>query len=70
MEDILEAHRQMTVERARPHKTLLAIQDKSGFVCTSHDRTKRLGPMSQSASLTPIAGFILGASVSAILSVF
>lgn len=44
--DILEAHRQRTAERAKPHKTILAIQDTSYFVYTSHSRTTGLGPMS------------------------
>ena len=44
--DILDAHRQMTVERAKPYKTILAIQDTSYFVYTSHAGTKGLGPMS------------------------
>lgn len=44
--DILEAHRQRTAERAKPYKTILAIQDTSYFVYTSHGRTKGLGPMS------------------------
>ncbi len=43
---ILEAHRQMTAERAKPHKTILAVQDTSYFVYTSHVGTKGLGPMS------------------------
>jgi len=44
--DILKAHRQMTAERAKPYKTILAIQDTSYFVYTSHVGTKGLGPMS------------------------
>ena len=43
---ILEAHRQMTAERAKSYKTILAIQDTSYFVYTSHVGTKGLGPMS------------------------
>lgn len=36
----------MTAERAKPHKTILAIQDTSYFVYTGHAGTKGLGPMS------------------------
>lgn len=44
--DILESHRQMTAERAKAYKTILAIQDTSYFVYTSHVKTKGLGAMS------------------------
>ena len=44
--DILEPHRQMTAQRARSHGTMLAIQDTSSFVYTSHAKTKGLGRMS------------------------
>jgi len=44
--DILEPHRQMTAKRARPYKTILAIQDTSYFVYTRHAKTKGLGRMS------------------------
>lgn len=44
--DILEAHRMKTAERAKPHKTILAIQDTSYFIYTSHTKTKGLGAMS------------------------
>lgn len=43
---ILEAHRQKTAERAKPYKTILAIQDTSYFIYTSHTKTKGLGAMS------------------------
>ena len=36
----------MTAQRARPHGTILAIQDTSSFVYTSHAKTKGLGRMS------------------------
>lgn len=45
-ESILEAHRQRTAERAKPHKTILAIQDTSYFIYTSHTETKGLGAIS------------------------
>jgi hypothetical protein len=44
--DILEPHRQMTAQRAKPYKTILAIQDTSYFVYTSHHNTAGLGRMS------------------------
>lgn len=44
--DILEPHRQMTAQRAKLYKTILAIQDTSYFVYTSHRNTAGLGRMS------------------------
>ena len=44
--DILCAHRGKTVVRARQHPTVLAIQDTSYFVYTSHPKTEGLGRMS------------------------
>lgn len=44
--DILQAHRGKTVVRARPYPTVLAIQDTSYFVYTSHPKTEGLGRMS------------------------
>lgn len=44
--EILAAHRRKTAIRARKHKTVLAIQDTSYFVYTSHARTGGLGRMS------------------------
>jgi len=44
--DIMEAHRKKTAERAKPHKTILAIQDTSYLIYTSHTKTKGLGAMS------------------------
>jgi len=44
--DILATHRRKTVERAVQHKTVLAIQDTSWLVYTSHPRTEGLGQMS------------------------
>jgi hypothetical protein len=44
--DILQAHRGKTVVRARQHPTVLAIQDTSYFVYTSHPKTEGLGRMS------------------------
>jgi len=43
---ILEAHRQRTAQRAKPYKTILAIQDTSYFIYTSHTKTKGLGVIS------------------------
>ena len=44
---IMEAHRLKTAERAKEHKTVLAIQDTSYFIYTSHRKTKGLGRMSR-----------------------
>jgi len=44
--EILAAHRCKTVERASRHKTILAVQDTSYFVYTSHPKTEGLGKMS------------------------
>ena len=44
--EILAAHRRKTAKRARKHKTVLAIQDSSYFVYTSHPKTEGLGRMS------------------------
>jgi hypothetical protein len=44
--EILAAHRRKTAMRAMKHKTLLAIQDTSYFVYTSHTKTEGLGRMS------------------------
>jgi hypothetical protein len=44
--EIMEAHRLKTAERAKEYKTVLAIQDTSYFIYTSHQNTKGLGGMS------------------------
>jgi len=44
--EILAAHRCKTAQRAKPHKTILAIQDTSDFVYTSHPKTAGLGTIS------------------------
>jgi hypothetical protein len=44
--EILAAHRCKTAQRAKPHKTILAIQDTSYFVYTSHPKTAGLGTIS------------------------
>jgi hypothetical protein len=46
VQPILEAHRGKTVMRAKKHPTVLALQDTSCFVYTSHPRTEGLGRMS------------------------
>jgi len=43
---ILAAHRCKTARRAKKHKMVLAVQDTSYFVYTSHARTQGLGKMS------------------------
>lgn len=43
---ILAAHRCKTAKRANRHKTVLAIQDTSYFVYTSHPKTEGLGKIS------------------------
>lgn len=44
--EILAAHRRKTVERAKAHETVLAVQDTSYLVDTSHIKTEGLGKMS------------------------
>ena len=44
--EILAAHRSKTAKRASKHKTVLAIQDTSYFVYTSHPKTEGLGKLS------------------------
>jgi len=43
---IMKAHRIKTAERAKSHKTILAIQDTSYFIYTSHPKTEGLGRLS------------------------
>jgi hypothetical protein len=45
-DEILAAHRRKTAQRAKPHNTVLAIQDTSYFVYTSHLTTEGLGKLS------------------------
>jgi hypothetical protein len=44
--EILAAHRRKTARRAKKHKIVLAVQDTSYFVYTSHPKTEGLGKMS------------------------
>jgi len=46
VEDILAAHRAKTAERAEQHPTVLALQDTSYLVYTSHRQTTGLGELS------------------------
>jgi len=43
---VMNAHRLKTAQRAKGHKTVLAIQDTSYFVYTSHPKTEGLGRIS------------------------
>jgi hypothetical protein len=43
---IMATHREQTAKRADSHETILAIQDTSYFVYTSHQKTKGLGDIS------------------------
>ena len=43
---MLPAHRCKTAQRAKEHKTVLALQDTSYFVYTNHPKTEGLGKMS------------------------
>jgi hypothetical protein len=45
-DEILAAHRRKTVQRAKAYETVLAVQDTSYFVYTSHMKTDGLGKMS------------------------
>jgi hypothetical protein len=44
--EILATHRCKTAQRAKEHQTVLALQDTSYFVYTSHRKTEGLGKMS------------------------
>jgi hypothetical protein len=44
--EILMAHRYKTTKRAKKHKIVLAVQDTSYFVYSSHSKTEGLGKMS------------------------
>lgn len=44
--EVLAVHRCKTAQRAREHKTVLALQDTSYFVYTNHPKTGGLGKMS------------------------
>ena len=44
-DEILAAHRRKTTRRANAHETVLALQDTSYFVYTSHMQTEGLGEM-------------------------
>jgi len=46
LNEILGSHRQSTIQRAKAHKTVLALQDTSYFVYTNHPKTEGLGKMS------------------------
>jgi hypothetical protein len=46
VDNMLAAHRDKTAQRAKEHKTILAIQDTSYFVYTNHPKTEGLGKMS------------------------
>jgi len=46
VEQILATHSHKTAQRAREHKTVLALQDTSYFVYTHHPKTKGLGKIS------------------------
>ena len=46
VDKMLAAHRCKTVQRAKEHKTVLALQDTSYFVYTNHPKTEGLGKMS------------------------
>ncbi len=45
-DEILAAHRRKTSQRAKDHDTVLALQDTSYFVYTSHMKTEGLGELS------------------------
>jgi cytochrome c oxidase subunit IV len=46
VDKMLAAHRCKTAQRAKEHRTVLAIQDTSYFVYTNHPKTEGLGKMS------------------------
>ncbi len=46
IEQVMTAHRQKTIDRAKGYRTVLAIQDTSYLVYTNHPKTKGLGNIS------------------------
>lgn len=44
--DIMEPHRRKTAARAKPHRTILALQDTTQLIYTNHPKTQGLGAMS------------------------
>ena len=46
IDELLTAHRHKTAQRAKKHKMVLAVQDTSYFVYTSHPKTEGLGKIS------------------------
>ena len=52
---IMAAHRRKTAERAEAHSTILALQDTSYFVYTSHPKTEGLGKMSMKKGVPSVS---------------
>jgi hypothetical protein len=48
----MENHLLATVERIRPHKLILAIQDTTSLNYSTHPQTKGLGPISNNSQKT------------------
>lgn len=66
---VMEAHRRKTAGRAECHATVLAIQDTSFFVYTSHSKTSGLGKMSMKKGAHVPEIFSMGLVMHACLAV-
>lgn len=66
---VMEAHRHKTAARAAGHATVLAIQDTSFFVYTSHAKTTGLGKMSMKKGAHVSEIFSVGLLMHACLAV-
>ena len=66
---VMEAHRRRTADRAECHATVLAIQDTSFFVYTSHSKTSGLGKMSMKKGAHVPEIFSMGLVMHACLAV-
>ena len=51
-EAIRDAHHQATLERARPHAIVLALQDTSTLNYSTHPQTQGLGPIGSHSEKT------------------
>jgi len=60
--EILAAHVEKTVGRAKQHKTLLSIQDTCFLNYTSHGETTGLGPIARKMPAGPTLGIIMHTS--------
>ena len=67
--EVLAVHRCKTAQRAKEHKTVLALQDTSYFVYTNHPKTGGLGKMSLKKGKTVKKIYSIGLMVHTCLAV-